>query len=1486
MRIKRIISLFLILCMVITMGLFAPSAKAATVASGTCGASAAWELQSDGVLRITGTGAMSNYSSGNAPWYAYRYQIRKIVFDDGITAIGNNAFWNLRVVEAVDFPTELTKIGSNAFRFCTSLESTDLHDKVVTIDYMAFQGCTGLVSVDLPEGLKTIGQWTFSGCTELESICLPTSLTSLGSGALETCHKIRRITIPEGIKSINAWLFHDATALEEIVLHDGITSIGQEAFYGCTRLKRIVFEGNAPSFSSKVFYLVAADAYYPEGNTTWTESVRKNYDGTLTWKPYSEPGDIAPLPDTPPVSVDPWSGTIGANISWTLSDEDILTISGSGAMNNYADGKAPWNGMRFSVKHVKIGEGITQIGSSTFYDCMALDNVTFPETVISIGNRAFYDCSRLTGITLNDAVKSIGSEAFSGCVKMSYFNAGRDLATIGSKAFANCVNLSTLTFRGDAPSIGTDAFSGVTATAYYPADNATWTEAVRKDYGGSITWVSYTPEESKAYDIRYFFGWNENEQRVYFGPEDTLGCLVTEETDNDFRENVNILLDHYVRVETKMVDDREILLSMEEIPTNVGTVTKLNETQITIEGLNYVISDDLHVSAACLNQKVRYHHDDRTLIGLEVLQQKTGFLTYWSTGGRTLRIQTSETSNDGKVYWLYEYATETSQIFLDDWVGTDKATDVTVNYLVDSNRQIFDILPYVEHREGGFSAEEHGWPLANHWDSFGYSKDYAIDPWIYYTHGVDVGSIFQEKLKTLFNVQWGGSCFGLSLLAVAHYNGQLDLSPYFSHTGEHLNAFGYSSTHQGDDGSIWYALYDYENGQMVSNPVVLKIEQAQSSQMSWEIIRAEKEYGPGEYHKLLDHLNSDNPTPLVISMGGHTVVTDTTQKPFYVGNGQYAVLLYDCNAPNAPEELQKLRSWYSNGPAVLLLDMEKECWKYWCYGKWEKEGISAEENDIRVLDVTDLKNDFFDNHYAFNSEQFMVVADLGVAEKPLKIQIFRIDASTGKRVLVFEIVNGVPTVWAEEVAYKDYDGMLVDGTEKSRAILTLPLDDYVIETDGEAYLQCMYDNNIFVAQADKGIELGMDTANDRMTIVAAEDGTSVSGVHASSEVDFATSVEAVMGSTDALTLSADTESKTAEVTTTVDADSVTINHAVDGELEEVSPDMFHQYEVVVTEPTCQTQGVTTYTCTDCGDSYISNYTAPVDHVYVDGRCKWCGKSEPTAKFTTISTSLGGNIAMNFYVELSEDLVSDPEAYIQFTFAGRTVNVPLSEGVLSGKTYRYSCPITSKNMTDQITAQVYNGSGPVGESKTMDVATYCNWVIANYTDAKTVNLMKAMLNYGASAQMLFNYRTDDLANAALAEADKVLGKVDASAYIHSRTGEEEGIKPDNYTLLLDSETTVRVYFKLTGDKTIDEYTFTVDGVEVTPVYKDGLYYIQKTDIGAHRLDELHVFTCGDITITYGGLSYVNQVMTYYTEGTTFDMASALFAYSKAAEAYIG
>ena len=278
----------------------------------------------------------------------------------------------------------------------------------------------------------------------------------------------------------------------------------------------------------------------------------------------------------------------------------------------------------------------------------------------------------------------------------------------------------------------------------------------------------------------------------------------------------------------------------------------------------------------------------------------------------------------------------------------------------------------------------------------------------------------------------------------------------------------------------------------------------------------------------------------------------------------------------------------------------------------------------------------------------------------------------------------------------------------------------------------------------------------------------------------------------------------------------------------------------------------------------------------------------TAKWKTISTTLTGNIGLNFYAEMSADLVNHPDTYVRFTFCGRTIDVPMADAVASGANqYRFTCPITAKNMTDDVTAQVMLGDTPIGTAKTMDVATYCNWVIDNYTDAKTVNLMKAMLNYGASAQLLFEHNTDDLANAALSEADKALPAVDASAFAHSVTGTEAGIKASQMTLLLDSETSIRIYFQLTGSKTIDAYTFYVDGKEVQPVAKDGMYYVQIPHIPAHRLGQMYEVTVGGITVTYGALSYINQVLTTpNVPEVVSNMAKALFLYHEAAMAYKG
>ena len=291
-----------------------------------------------------------------------------------------------------------------------------------------------------------------------------------------------------------------------------------------------------------------------------------------------------------------------------------------------------------------------------------------------------------------------------------------------------------------------------------------------------------------------------------------------------------------------------------------------------------------------------------------------------------------------------------------------------------------------------------------------------------------------------------------------------------------------------------------------------------------------------------------------------------------------------------------------------------------------------------------------------------------------------------------------------------------------------------------------------------------------------------------------------------------------------------------------------------------------------------NYGGNITWVAVGG--------EHTVTWISASTTLGGNIGLNFYVELSNSLTQDASTFMRFTFAGNTLDVPLSAATLTDGQYKFTCPVNAKNMADAVTAQVMTANGIVGESKELAVVTYCNYMIQYGGDADLASLMKAMLNYGAAAQVLFNHNTQNLANAGLSEADKVLAEVDASGYAASVTGSEDGIALSSASLMLETETSIRIYFKLTGSKTIDAFTFFVDGKEVTPVQKDGAYYVEIADIAAQDLDAAHTVTVGGITVIYSGLSYVNTVVNNQAIAgeALVNAAKALFAYNKLAEAY--
>ena len=109
------------------------------------------------------------------------------------------------------------------------------------------------------------------------------------------------------------------------------------------------------------------------------------------------------------------SGTCGDNLQWKLTDEGVLTITGTGKMKDWKYNYSPWYAYK-SVKQVIIGDGVTTIGSSAFSGCSSLTSLTIPNSVTDIGSSAFSGCSSLTSVTITNSVTTIGYYAFSGCI--------------------------------------------------------------------------------------------------------------------------------------------------------------------------------------------------------------------------------------------------------------------------------------------------------------------------------------------------------------------------------------------------------------------------------------------------------------------------------------------------------------------------------------------------------------------------------------------------------------------------------------------------------------------------------------------------------------------------------------------------------------------------------------------------------------------------------------------------------------------------------------------------------------------------------------------------------------------------------------------------------------------------------------------------------------------------------------------------------------
>ncbi len=172
--------------------------------------------------------------------------------------------------------------------------------------------------------------------------------------------------------------------------------------------------------------------------------------------------EIDPIdPSTVPVVI--LSGECGEEATFTLTDKGTLTISGSGAMDDYeAADETPWAEVRDSVKKVVINDGITSIGGESFAFLNNLTTVTIADSVTKMEHLAFYNCGKLTDVQLGNGLQNIGIRAFELCTSLQEITITQSVTKIEDSAFYMCNSLTDVTLPDNLQEIGSIAFRDCT----------------------------------------------------------------------------------------------------------------------------------------------------------------------------------------------------------------------------------------------------------------------------------------------------------------------------------------------------------------------------------------------------------------------------------------------------------------------------------------------------------------------------------------------------------------------------------------------------------------------------------------------------------------------------------------------------------------------------------------------------------------------------------------------------------------------------------------------------------------------------------------------------------------------------------------------------------------------------------------------------------------------------------------------------------------
>ena len=329
---------------------------------------------------------------------------------------------------------------------------------VTNIGDWALWGCGNLASVSLPDSVTRIGSYAFTGCANLPKLNFPKKLVTIENEAFEDCRKLTKIELPDNVTSIGGNAFNNCRGLESITLPDSLISIGTTAFFGCMSLANITIPGNVVNIDDGVF------ASCDKLESICVEEGNANY----------------------------------------CSNNGILYNKEMTKIIRCPEGKK-------DISQFDIPEGVTEIGTDAFFECMALSAVNIPSSVTTIGADAFALCKNLYSVKIPQSVTSIGARAFRNCNKLTSIVIPDGVESIERATFMECYYLTKIWIPSGVKKVGENAFSWCNKLkdVYYSGSEEQWNEIEFDPIGGLsnatihfdspyIDWTS--PSNLQVYD--------------------------------------------------------------------------------------------------------------------------------------------------------------------------------------------------------------------------------------------------------------------------------------------------------------------------------------------------------------------------------------------------------------------------------------------------------------------------------------------------------------------------------------------------------------------------------------------------------------------------------------------------------------------------------------------------------------------------------------------------------------------------------------------------------------------------------------------------------------------------------------------------------------------------------------------------------------------------------------------------------------------------